>query len=257
MVFTTLSTSNNKQRAFVTRDLTLLRRNTASLISMFVVPPLFLLCLVAVFGYSSDKIGFDYVGFILAGCLFQAAMFTAAASSMAVAIDIDAGLVERVRVLPGSVGGFLVGRLITDAIRMAGSTLTLFGTAWLCGLNITWEKVGWTVLWSMIIACALSLVTDGCVLWARRPVELASVIQSLEMLLLMFSTAFIPATSVSGTLRDVVVHMPFSPLIGLIRTGNPTDLATKDAWEAFAWLVTITILGITLTIRRFSARRDS
>ena len=73
----------------------------------------------------------------------------------------------------------------------------------------------------------------------------------------MFSTAFIPATSVSGTLRDVVVHMPFSPLIGLIRTGNPTDLATKDAWEAFAWLVTITILGITLTIRRFSARRDS
>ena len=109
MVFTTLSTSNNKQRAFVTRDLTLLRRNTASLISMFVVPPLFLLCLVAVFGYSSDKIGFDYVGFILAGCLFQAAMFTAAASSMAVAIDIDAGLVERVRVLPGSVGGHTHG----------------------------------------------------------------------------------------------------------------------------------------------------
>ena len=69
--------------AFLRRDLLLLRRNTASLISMFVVPPLFLLCLYAVFGYSAGQSGFGYLRFVLGGCLFQAAMFTAAASAMA------------------------------------------------------------------------------------------------------------------------------------------------------------------------------
>ena len=73
--------------AFLRRDLLLLRRNTASLISMFVVPPLFLLCLYAVFGYSAGQSGFGYLRFVLGGCLFQAAMFTAAASAMAVGQD--------------------------------------------------------------------------------------------------------------------------------------------------------------------------
>ncbi|KAA8726139.1 ABC transporter, partial [Corynebacterium tuscaniense] len=74
--------------AFLRRDLLLLRRNTASLISMFVVPPLFLLCLYAVFGYSAEQSGFGYLRFVLGGCLFQAAMFTAAASAMAVGQDV-------------------------------------------------------------------------------------------------------------------------------------------------------------------------
>ena len=104
--------------AFLRRDLLLLRRNTASLISMFVVPPLFLLCLYAVFGYSAGQSGFGYLRFVLGGCLFQAAMFTAAASAMAVGQDVESGLVDRVRVLPGATGGYVAGRLVTDVLRI-------------------------------------------------------------------------------------------------------------------------------------------
>ena len=107
--------------AFLRRDLLLLRRNTASLISMFVVPPLFLLCLYAVFGYSAGQSGFGYLRFVLGGCLFQAAMFTAAASAMAVGQDVESGLVDRVRVLPGATGGYVAGRLATDVLRMSAS----------------------------------------------------------------------------------------------------------------------------------------
>ena len=49
----------------------------------------------------------------------------------------------------------------------------------------------------------LSLVTDGVILMVPAPVSTASSIQALEMLLLMFSTAFIPTTAVDGSLRDI------------------------------------------------------
>ena len=88
--------------AFLRRDLLLLRRNTASLISMFVVPPLFLLCLYAVFGYSAGQSGFGYLRFVLGGCLFQAAMFTAAASAMAVAIGTPIPSTSDVVVAPSA-----------------------------------------------------------------------------------------------------------------------------------------------------------
>lgn len=247
------------QRAFIGRDLTLLRRNTASLISMFIVPSLFLLCLWAVFGYVADKapFPFDYLQFVLAGCLFQAAMFTAAASSMAVAHDVDAGLIERIRVLPGSGVAFLVGRAVTDLIRMAGSTAALFILALILGLDIELTTALWMILWSHTVAVVLSAATNGWILVSQEPVAAAGTIQSFEMLLLLTSTAFVPATALSGWVQGFVEHMPFSPLIELIRIGNPADLDTGAQLEAVAWLLIFGIIGSMLVIRRFSGRRDS
>ena len=67
----------------------------------------------------------DDLRFVLGGCLFQAAMFTAAASAMAVGQDVESGLVDRVRVLPGATGGYVAGRLATDVLRMSASIAAL------------------------------------------------------------------------------------------------------------------------------------
>ncbi len=63
----------------------------------------------------------------------------------------------------------------------------------------------------LLTGAVVSLVSDGVILMVPAPVSTASSIQALEMLLLMFSTAFIPTTAVDGSLRDIVRHMPFSP----------------------------------------------
>lgn len=242
---------------FLVRDIILLRRNSASLISMFIVPPLFLLCLFGVFGYAADQIHFDYLNFVLAGCVFQAAMFTAAASAMTVANDIDTSLIERVRTLPGAVSGFILGRLSTDLLRMVGSSVALFITAWLCGLTIDWSNLGLTFTWGLVTAAALSLFTNGIVLTVKDPLGAASSIQSLEMLLLMFSTAFIPESSLSGTLHKVVIHMPFSPIIELIRAPYPSNMEQGMFIEAVIWLAVVILIGILLIARRFVARSES
>lgn len=246
------------QRAFITRDLTLLRRNRASLISMLIVPPLFLLCLWAVFGYAADQapVPFNYLRFCLAGCLFQAAMFTAAASSMAVAHDIESGLIDRVRVLPGSAAAFLVGRVAVDLLRMLGSTAALLALALVLGLDAGAAELAWMVGWSLVAAVVLSAAANGWILTTRAPIAAAAAIQSFEMLLLLMSTAFIPAEAVSGGVRTLVAHMPLSPIIELIRAGGTAGLDGSGVAEAAAWLALLAIAGTLLVVRRFRGRRN-
>lgn len=243
--------------AFLRRDLLLLRRNTASLISMFIVPPLFLLCLYAVFGYSAEQTGFEYLRFVLAGCLFQAAMFTAAASAMAVGQDIESGVVDRVRIVPRATVGYIIGRLGTDALRMIGSIVALMLVALVCGLDISGSDFAWTILWALVVAIVLSLATDGVIVMVSAPVTLAASIQAVEMLLLMCSTAFVPSTALDGGLQDAVRHMPFSPLIEVIRAASPSAFPDWVGTEATVWLSLGAIAGIACFIRRFTSRSES
>lgn len=246
---------SNSIPAFVWRDFMLLRRNSASLVSMFVVPPLFLICLWAVFGYAAEGIDFDYLRFVLAGCIFQAAMFTAAASSMAVGVDIETGIVNRLRIIPGTTLAYVIGRMSIDFVRMTGSTITLFAVALVLGLRMPISEFGWTFLWAVIAAVVLCAITDSFMLVVDRPTAAAQAIQSFEMLFLMFSTAFIPAVAVSGWLHNVLVHMPFSPIIELIRAANPQTLSTSAIIEVAAWLVGLSVVAAAIHLSRFSSRR--
>ncbi|KAA8727407.1 ABC transporter permease, partial [Corynebacterium tuscaniense] len=167
------------------------------------------------------------------------------------------GLVDRVRVLPGATGGYVAGRLVTDVLRMSASIAALLVVAWACGLDMAVGDVAWTVLWSLLAAAVLSLVTDGVILMVPAPVSTASSIQALEMLLLMFSTAFIPATALDGSLRDVVRHMPFSPVIEVIRAASPDAFPDRAGEEAALWLGVAAVAGIVLFIRRFTSRSES
>ncbi|WP_246221952.1 MULTISPECIES: ABC transporter permease [Gordonia] len=241
-------------RAFIRRDLALLRRNSASLISMFVVPPLFLLCLVGVFGYSAEESGVDYLRYMLAGCIFQAGMFTSSASAMAVAHDVESGILDRVRLVPGALAGFLTGRLVVDMVRMTASTVTLFIVARLCGLSLRWSEYGLTLLWGLVAALVLCLITDGWIVLLDKPVAAAASVQSFEMLLFLCSTAFIPAIALSGALRAVIEHMPFSPIIAVIRNVLTHELSRGGTIEAMTWIVALGSVGIALIVKRFSGR---
>ncbi|AZZ38437.1 ABC transporter permease [Acidipropionibacterium jensenii] len=246
--------------AFLVRDLTLLRRNMASLISTFIVPGLFMVCLYAVFGHAADTIGLDYATFLFAGCLVQAALFTGAASCMAVAVDLDSGLIDRIRIYPRSTAGYLLGRMATDMVRMGLSSLAVIAVARACGMEVAASRVLTACLWGLLVALVWGVLTTGLVLVAGHPVERADLIQTLEMLLVLFSTTFIPAASLSGALKNVVIHMPLSPVIEVTRSvlaaHGSAGSASRATWaEALCWLAGMLLVGLVLSVHALRRRR--
>lgn len=104
------------------------------------------------------------------------------------------------------------------------------------------------------------MLTTGLVLVAGHPVERADLIQTLEMLLVLFSTTFIPAASLSGALKNVVIHMPLSPVIEVTRSvlaaHGSAGSASRATWaEALCWLAGMLLVGLVLSVHALRRRR--
>lgn len=228
------------------RGLTLLSRNKASLVSAFVVPTFFFLCLYGVFHHAADQAGMDYTTVVLGGCLFQGAMFSAAASAMVVARDIDDGFVMRVAATSRSLVPYAVGRLLVDCTRAFASSVVLILIAMLLDYRPTVAEFAVAIGVTLLVSLVLALLADSIVFVSKRPVSVASGIQSFEMLALLYSTAFVPADALSGTTKTLVTYSPVSPLVELIRY---EDMESTRLWTAIAYASVALLVGIVVLIQ--------
>lgn len=110
-----------------------LSRNSASIVSAFVIPGLFMLAFWAVFGHAASSSGFDYALFLMAACMFQAVLFTAGGSALALAVDVESGLLARMRAMPINAAVAIGGRLATDLLRSLASVITVAVLGLVCG----------------------------------------------------------------------------------------------------------------------------
>lgn len=227
-----------------TRNNLRLFRNSASLVSAFVIPALFMLAFWAVFGHAATEFGFDYALFLMAACMFQAVMFTAGGSAMALAVDAESGLLDRMKAMP--IPSFVVfgSRLATDLIRSLASVGTVVVIGLLCGAEPeSWGGLAAGIAVALGMGVMLTLLFCGITLRSSHPVQVASAIQGIEMPLLLLSTAFIPVETLPDWLEPIIKHLPFSPLIDTIRAFLTGSELGSTGWEAAAWLLAGVVLG--------------
>ncbi|AWE41758.1 ABC transporter [Actinobaculum sp. 313] len=233
-----------------------LRRNTASLVSAFVIPGLFMLSFWSVFGHAAATSGFDYALFLMAACMIQAVMFTAGGSTLALAVDMENGLLSRMRAMPINAIVAVGGRLITDLIRSLCSLATVVALGLVCGAQpdgVSGLILGFGIV--LVMGEVMALAFCGIALRSSHPVQTAGLLQAVEMPLLVFSTAFIPVALLPSWLRPVVEHLPFSPLIDTTRALLAGTGAGSTGWEALAWLVAGLVLGSLWVAHAFRRQR--
>ncbi|MFC3849129.1 ABC transporter permease [Corynebacterium hansenii] len=229
----------------VTRNNLRLFRNSASLVSALVIPGMMMLAFWVVFGHAAKESGFDYALFLMAGSMFQAVMFTAGGSCMALAVDVESGLIGRLRAMPIPALVAVGARMITDLVRSLLSVLAVVAIGLLCGA----KPAG---VMGLLLACLLALLMGevlvlafcGLALRSRRhPVQMAGLIQGVEMPLLMLSSAFIPLSALPEWIEPVIAHMPFTVMIETNRAFLMGRGPGSEGWEALAWLVLGLVLG--------------
>lgn len=242
------STNNRTADALagaVIRNNLRLSRNSASLVSALVIPAMMMFIFWLVFGNAANQIGFDYALFLMAGTMFQGVMFAAAASAMALAVDMESGLINRMRAMPIPAMVAVGGRMITDALRSAVSIIAVVIVALLCGAQPA-SITGLTIacLIALLMGQVLVLLFGGITLRSRRqPIQSAGLIQGIEMPVLMFSSAFIPLPLLPDWLEPIITHMPFTVMIETMRAFLNGTTPGAAGWEALAWLVAGFILG--------------
>lgn len=171
------------------------------------------------------------------------ALYGTVAAAVTVISDRDSGVLARLWTLPVPRSGFVVGRLLAEAVRTGASAIVLFAVATTMGfrfdqgLPAALGAVAVPMLFGVAVAVpviALATVASG-----KQVVQLLG---GAFLFLLFFNSGFAPLSEYPAWLRPVVEHQPMSPAIDAIRgltEGGPValPLLITVAWTLGSLLV--------------------
>jgi ABC-2 type transport system permease protein len=192
-------------------------RDPEAFFTALMLPIVLMLLFVYVFGGALNT-GGKYVDYVVPGLIVLCAGFGAGTTAVAVATDMTNGIVDRFRSMPVSGSSILAGHIAASLARNLLATALVIGA----GLGIGWRPAAsppeWAAAAGMIVLFILALswlaAAAGLVV---RSAEAANSFSIVLMFIPYVSTAFVPARTMPGMLRDFAAHQPFTPIVETMR----------------------------------------
>ena len=214
-VSTPLGTATAHKRATITptrlamdvwllaeRNLLKIWRRPRLIVFSIVQPIMQLILFVFVFGAIANlgDAGLTYKDFVVPAVLVQTMVFAGIQSGIGIADDMNTGMIDRFRSLPVARSGFLLGRTVSDGIRLSLQATMVTVVAFIIGFH-THNGVGGAVLMVVVaILFGIALVTFseymGLAIKDPETVQAAVFIPLLP--LIFTSSAFAPVSRLPG-----------------------------------------------------------
>lgn len=224
-----------------------------ALVFSTVQPVVLVLMFRYVFGGAIQVPGFDYVDFMVPGVFAQAIAFGAVGTAIALAEDMQKGLIERFHSLPMARSAVLTGRTTAELCRnvLVVAIMTMVGM--LVGFRYHTSAPAFLagILVILLFGYALSWVFATVGLTAANA-EVAQA-KSFPLLfpLIFASSAFVPVDTMPGWLQAFARNQPVSATVDAARVlmlGGPT---AEPVLKAVAWSVALLVVGGTIAVRRY------
>ncbi|WP_030670968.1 ABC transporter permease [Streptomyces cellulosae] len=245
--------------ALIRRNLLWIRQDPESMFDALLMPVVFTLLFVFVFGGSIGQSlggGQDaYVQYVIPGMLAMMAMTMSQGVGTGFSQDFNSGVMDRFRSLPIGRGSVLFAKIAVELGRMLFATTVLMIVAVLVGFDITdWPGLFATVGLSALFASSIMWVflTLGVVMKSAQSVQAMGF---LVLFPLQFgSSIFAPTQSMPGWLQAFTDYNPLSTLADAARglmVGGPV---AHDLWVTIAWSVAITAVMAPVAIHKFRTK---
>ncbi|MDI3405988.1 ABC transporter permease [Streptomyces cavernicola] len=243
--------------ALIRRNLLWIRNNPESMFDALLMPVVFTLLFVYVFGGSIGQSlggGQDaYVQYVIPGMLAMMSMTIAQAVGTGFNEDFQKGIMDRFRSLPIGRASVLIAKISVELLRMLIATTVLMIVAVLVGFDIE----SWT---GLLAAVGLSALFGFGVMWIFLTLGVtmksAQAVQAMGFLVMMplqfGSSIFAPTASMPGWLEAFTKYNPMSGLADAARglmVGGPI---AHGLWVTLAWSIGLTVVMAPIAIRKFT-----
>ena len=81
-----------------------------------------------------------YVNFLMPGIIGQTAAFASFGTAIALAMELQKGVIDRLRSMPMARGAVLAGRLVADTARIAVTILIIIGVGYAAGFRFSQRR---------------------------------------------------------------------------------------------------------------------
>ena len=240
---------------FARRTVQHIRQIPEKLLDVTVQPIMFVLLFGFVFGGAIAVDGGNYREYLIGGILVQSLAFGMFGPAMAIATDLQEGVIDRFRSLPTARSAYLLGHFLAELAAILLAITILLAT----GLATGWRAH--TDIWHVSEAVALLVLFGAGMIWVgtwlgmvvRSPDAVQGIGFVVVFPITFISSAFVPIESMPEPLQWVASYNPVSALAAAVRElfGNPVTPVTKDVWPmlhpvAASWLYCVLILAIAI-----------
>jgi ABC-2 type transport system permease protein len=234
-------------------------RNTDQLIGTFFQPIMFLVLFASVFGGAISQAlppGVTYLQFLMAGIIVQTVAFGSTTTALAVANDLQKGIMDRFRSLPMSNLAVLTGHVVSDLFRNSISTIVMLVTGLALGFRSHASFTDWLMIAGIIALFTLAFSWLAAIMGVlAKSVEAVQWLSFVLVFPLTFaSSAFVPTEGMNRFLKAFAENQPITQVINAIRAlilGQPMG---DYGWKSVVWCVGILVVAMPLAAYLFKRR---
>jgi ABC-2 type transport system permease protein len=243
----------------IKRSSTHILRNMDQLLGTFFQPIMFLVLFAAVFGGAISKAlppGVSYLNFLLAGILIQTLAFGSTTTAIAIANDLQKGIVDRFRSLPMSNLAVLNGHVISDLLRNSLSALIMIVAGLVMGFRSSASFTDWLMVAGLLLLFTLTFSWLSAIMGVlAKSVEGVQWLSFLLVFPLTFaSSAFAPTDSMNKYLKAFAENQPITQIIEAVRALILHRPIGHHGWLAVAWCIGILVIAIPLAAWLFKRK---
>ncbi|GGN31742.1 ABC-2 type transport system permease protein [Actinoplanes campanulatus] len=239
-------------------------RDLSTTLLLLAVPIIFLLLFVYVLGGTlGDGLGGQggrqaYVNYVVPGILLITVASAVQGTSIAVAIDMTSGIMDRFRTMAIARTSVLTGHVLGSVLQILCQLLIILAVAVLVGFRPDATVTEWLATAALLTATAFALVwlAVGMGLSAKS-VNGASNLPMPLTLLPLFGSGFVPTESMPAGLSWFAEHQPFTPIMETLRgllLGTPIG---NSGAVAAGWCGAIAVAGYVWARRNYGRERSA
>jgi len=235
------------------RNLLVWMRVPAYIMFTVIQPVMFVLLFRYVFGGAIKVPNGSYVNFLLPGIIGQTAAFATFGTAIALAQELQKGVIDRLKSMPMARSAVLAGRLVADTARMFVTIVIVVGVGYAVGFrfqNGAGLAVAMVVLATVfgLAICCIAAFT-GLAIGDEESVQAFGLVWLFPLTFL--SSAFVPIQSMPGWLQAFANNQPVTFVINAMRSMALGGAIAADLWKSIAWLAGIFIVFAPLAVRAY------
>jgi ABC transporter DrrB family efflux protein len=222
-----------------------------------VQPVIFVLLFRFVFGGAIPVTlpgGGGYVQYLLPGIIGQTAAFASFGTAIALAQELQKGVIDRLRSMPMARSAVLTGRLVADTIRMLITILIIVAVGYAVGFRFTNGVL--PAIWMILLATVFGMAICCIAAFTGLAIGDEESVQSFGLVwlfpLTFVSSAFVPIGTMPGWLQAFANNQPVTYVIDAMRALALGHLPVQaNMLKSIASLAGIFIVFIPLSVRAY------
>ena len=230
-------------------------RSMDTIITVTIMPIMFMLLFVYVFGGAIQTGTDNYVNYLLPGILLIAIASGIAYTAYRLFMDMQRGIFERFHSMPIARSAALWGHVLTSLVSNAISVVVIILVALMMGFRSPAGILSWLAVAGILALFTLALTWIAAIAGlTANSVDGAGAFSYPLIFLPFISSAFVPTETMPPAVRAFAENQPVTAIVEAIRALLSGQPAGNDIWIALAWCVAILLVAYIFAMRAYKKR---